>query len=533
MSDARHLYNAQAEMALLGAIFIDNRLFARIAEILQPEYFGNALHHRIYAVTAQLIKAGKVANPVTLKDLFDADGALNNAGGAAYLATLAAAGASVLHAEDYARVIADLALRRELIQACEDAVKDAANFSLERPADAIYREHNERFAKIIEGRGHGDIFQVTDAAWDPENLPQRPWIAPPYVLRKHITLPHGPGGSGKSQLIASWVIALALGQQYGRLRPVKRCRVLLANFEDDREEQELRLSAALKFFDASPPDLEGYLFRVTIADEADATMFELDERGAVRATRAFEALEKSCAKFQPDVTALDTLVAINAVPENDNTLMRRVMATLRSAARRHDMALIIAHHDNKSGGDAEDRDQANVRGASDIPNAARFELAVKKMTSAEAVGFDLNPSDRASYFRVGSLASKVNYIRAEDSEWFERITHIVSRQQVVACIPWTPPNAFEGLAHDLANAILDDIEAGMPNGLRYSDSGAAKDRAAWKVVRKHMPGKTEKDCREIIKKWVRNGALYAKDYFDEERREDVKGLFVNPAKRPS
>jgi AAA domain len=378
------------------------------------------------------------------------------------------------------------------------------------------------------------MLQVTDAAWDLDKLPPRPWIAPPYILRKHITLPHGPGGVGKSQLILTWAAALALGQPFGRLRPLNRCRVLLGNFEDDDEEQKLRLSAALKYFSGNPTplDLEGYLYRVTIADEADATMFELDRDGAVRSTRAYEALEMWCREIRPDVTALDTLVAINAVPEDNNTLMRRVMAMLRRMTRNYEMALVLAHHDRKSGGDDEDSDQTNVRGAGDIPNAARFELAVKKMTPSEADHFQIDGKERASYFRLGSLGSKVNYIAADDAEWFERVTHVINGTPVGACIPWIPPDAFEGMTTDVSNAILDDIEAGLPNGDRFSDSNSAKERAAWKVIVKHLPGKSEKQARRVINKWVKNEVMQTRTYHHSDRREDVQGLFVNNAKRP-
>jgi hypothetical protein len=380
----------------------------------------------------------------------------------------------------------------------------------------------------------GHILRITDKAWNPAELQPRPWIARPYVLSKHITLPHGPGGVGKSQLIDAWACAMALGQPFGRLRPVKRCKVLLANFEDDDDEQLLRLTAALKCFkgNPTPQDLEGYLYRVTIAEDADATMFELDRDGAVRATATFEALDAWCREIRPDVTALDTLVSINAVPEDNNTLMRRVMAALRRPCRAYEMALILAHHDRKSGGDDEDSDQSNARGAGDIINAARFELAVKKMTADEAKRFSLDPKDRAAYFRLGSLASKLNYIAADEAEWFERVTHIVSGQAVGACIPWIPPDAFDGITPPLANAILDDIDAGMPDGRRFSDSAAAKDRAAWKIVTKHMPDKTEDDAKRIIRKWVKNDVLVSEEYHSTVRGERELGLRVNPVNRP-
>src|SRR6516165_12076781 len=57
------------------------------------------------------------------------------------------------------------------------------------------------------------VLLVTDKPWNPDALPPRPWIAPPYLMRGQITLPHGPGGVGKSQLIAAWTCSLALGDR--------------------------------------------------------------------------------------------------------------------------------------------------------------------------------------------------------------------------------------------------------------------------------------------------------------------------------
>src|ERR1700747_2813754 len=82
--------NIEAEQALLGAILVNNAAQARVAEFLLPEPFGNAVHGRIYAAISRLIERGQIANPVTLKNLFDQDGALAEIGGAAYLARPAA-----------------------------------------------------------------------------------------------------------------------------------------------------------------------------------------------------------------------------------------------------------------------------------------------------------------------------------------------------------------------------------------------------------------------------------------------------------
>src|SRR5207253_4651095 len=113
-------YNTEAEQALLGAILINNTAYYRVCEFLQPEHFGNAVHGRIFAAIGKLLGRGQIANPVTLKNLFDQDGALTEIGGAQYLARLAEAAVTIINAEHYGRTIHDLHLRRELITIGQD-----------------------------------------------------------------------------------------------------------------------------------------------------------------------------------------------------------------------------------------------------------------------------------------------------------------------------------------------------------------------------------------------------------------------------
>ena len=80
------LSNTEAEQALLGAILINNAAYGRVAEFLNPEHFANAVHGRIYAAIGKLLERGQIANPITLKNLFDQDGALAEIGGTQYLA---------------------------------------------------------------------------------------------------------------------------------------------------------------------------------------------------------------------------------------------------------------------------------------------------------------------------------------------------------------------------------------------------------------------------------------------------------------
>lgn len=117
--------NTEAEQALLGAILVNNRAFERLSEFLRPEHFLDPRHGKIYQACASLIERGQIANPVTLKNIFDQDETFAEIGGSAYLARLAAAAITILNAQDYGRTIHDLYLRRQLIAFGEDTVNVA------------------------------------------------------------------------------------------------------------------------------------------------------------------------------------------------------------------------------------------------------------------------------------------------------------------------------------------------------------------------------------------------------------------------
>jgi replicative DNA helicase len=149
-------YNTEAEQALLGAILINNSAYLRVCEFLQSEHFGNAVHGRIFAAIGKVLGRGQVANPVTLKNLFDQDGALTEIGGAQYLARLAAAAATIINAEDYGRAVHDLFLRRELITVGEDVVNDAFRHNLDDPAqEQIERAERKLFDLAVSGQPEG------------------------------------------------------------------------------------------------------------------------------------------------------------------------------------------------------------------------------------------------------------------------------------------------------------------------------------------------------------------------------------------
>ncbi len=108
-------HSIEAEQQLLGAILTNNDIFDRVASIIKSEHFYDPVHARIYEVAAARIAKNNLASPVTLKAFLEDDEGLKELGGPAYLARLAGAAISAFAARDYAQMIYDMAIRRELI----------------------------------------------------------------------------------------------------------------------------------------------------------------------------------------------------------------------------------------------------------------------------------------------------------------------------------------------------------------------------------------------------------------------------------
>jgi replicative DNA helicase len=132
-------HNIEAEQALLGAILVNNEAFYRVSDFLEPKHFLEGIHQRIFELASSLIRAGKMATPVTLKTFLPVDLDIAGLTINQYLARLAAEATTIINAEDYGRTVYDLSIRRDLITIGEDMV----NLAYEAPVDATPQSHIE------------------------------------------------------------------------------------------------------------------------------------------------------------------------------------------------------------------------------------------------------------------------------------------------------------------------------------------------------------------------------------------------------
>ncbi len=159
--------NLDAEQALLGAMLIDNRLVEDVMVKLKPQHFHEALHGRIYEQILRLHDLQMAATPVTLRPLFEADPAMQDMGGPAYLAQLTANSGALIAAKDFAQQIYDLALLRELIRVGRDMVTGAADTATEiAPLKQIEDAEAALFRVAESGEVAGSVKSFGEASND-------------------------------------------------------------------------------------------------------------------------------------------------------------------------------------------------------------------------------------------------------------------------------------------------------------------------------------------------------------------------------
>lgn len=115
-------FSLEAEQGLIGALLFHNDWLERVCPDLRGRHFYDAAHGQIFEVMAAMIANGRLANAVTLRQHFARDGGLAEIGGAEYLIRLLESAAPMAtHAEEYAALVFDHAMRRAALKDLEDA----------------------------------------------------------------------------------------------------------------------------------------------------------------------------------------------------------------------------------------------------------------------------------------------------------------------------------------------------------------------------------------------------------------------------
>ena len=159
--------NIEAEQAVIGSILVNNDIIDEVASIINSLSFYDPAHVRIYEVIENLNAKGMIANPITLKNFFEKDNMLNEVGGTEYLVKLTRFSGSTKQAIDYAKVIQEMFLRRELVLISDQLSNETLNMNSDNHnADKIIENTEKSLFDLAERGSFLQSFKKFNKALD-------------------------------------------------------------------------------------------------------------------------------------------------------------------------------------------------------------------------------------------------------------------------------------------------------------------------------------------------------------------------------
>ncbi len=114
--------NIEAEMSLIGGIFLDNDRFDDISESIQSHHFFATRHRLIWDAINDLMRNSEPVDLVSVMSQLTDNGTLKDVGGATYLAEISEYVPSSVNLEYYAKQVRDAHYRRELLNISDNIV---------------------------------------------------------------------------------------------------------------------------------------------------------------------------------------------------------------------------------------------------------------------------------------------------------------------------------------------------------------------------------------------------------------------------
>ena len=133
------------EIAVIGALMVEQESYGLVAEILKPESFYDHRHQILYLAIQSLNVEQKPVDIMTVQDWLERNGKLEEAGGSTYIMQINAQVASSAHVEYHAKVIAQKSLARQLITFASYVMTKAFDSTVD-VADLMQETEGQLFA---------------------------------------------------------------------------------------------------------------------------------------------------------------------------------------------------------------------------------------------------------------------------------------------------------------------------------------------------------------------------------------------------
>ena len=158
------LHNIDAEQALLGALILDNSVIDNIPDNFCSYHFSAEIHSKIFDAINKIRDYGAIADPITITAYLKADETFQKSGGQKYLLDLAECVISISNVADYANIIYDLYLRRQIVKIADKSIKKTQLLDSQEKANDIIELVEKDLYDLVAGTSAvGRLVSFSDA----------------------------------------------------------------------------------------------------------------------------------------------------------------------------------------------------------------------------------------------------------------------------------------------------------------------------------------------------------------------------------
>ena len=158
--------NIEAEQSLIGSVLVNNDIIDEISNIVTAGKFFDPIHRKIYEVIENLNNKGMIANPITLKNYFEKDAGLSEVGGVEYLVKLTRFSSSIKQAIDYAKIVHEMYVKRELIFISDGISDQAKDDQIEKTGENMIEDAEKSLFDLAERGNFSQTFLKFNQAID-------------------------------------------------------------------------------------------------------------------------------------------------------------------------------------------------------------------------------------------------------------------------------------------------------------------------------------------------------------------------------
>lgn len=427
------------EQHTLGGLLMNPTAVDDVSEIIGAGDYLTAAHRAIAGAIESLSAASRTVDVVTVAEELSRTEKLAEAGGPAYLAELCENTPSARNVRAYARIAADHAHRRQLLNALDEAGQQVYAAPL-RPVDELVNEIQASIGQIEKNRDHGTGLQPIDKSL-------KEWLSGLQEIESGVEIPRiytglsniderwdgmrpseliimgGTRGTGKT----------ALAMQIAGRSAIDGRHVLVFSLEMPARQLAMRVSGAIGripvwMAESKKPEVRGEFYElyshalVMATSKLKGAPLQIDDQGGTHIHQLMGRARRAHRKEPVDLVVVDYLQLVNGDGSNREQQVAHISRSLKALAKELNCPVLALSQLNRQGiaresdGIENDADivlklhREDVEGQ-DTVNPGLCEAKTTKLRRGQ-VGTDLLRANLAHY-RLDVWAGPVSEIQAQ------------------------------------------------------------------------------------------------------------------------